>query len=346
MLQAGHGGIRAALGVLGAGLVLAPDLTTLSGHRLPTMGRNRLLPRLRSRNHEWLLRAARAGSAVVVAAITGGGVLAATHGKHSDELWKVALVAVAVLAVVGVAALLIGGVGAFLTRPVREDHGATLKASAQTLSQSLESGRACDYGSDGYRPDQAFCVHFKRLGERLAAWDAVAAAPAMSEHALDQQLDAMMAEREVTATEAEVSYNLQPIKSYARVVAMEHASGRLPEAPHFEWRGFTTAGHPDVPGPPYGVLMVNGSETDWISLTPLDGETEADWLARIEPYKQRVDDLLAAAHADALPCAEAVLTAQEGLREFARDSAPAILDALRLVQDREAPRIRHRCESC
>ena len=57
------------------------------------MERNTLLPRMRSRNHEWRLRAARAGGAVVVAAITGGGVLAATHGNHSDELWDVALVA-------------------------------------------------------------------------------------------------------------------------------------------------------------------------------------------------------------------------------------------------------------
>ena len=109
------------------------------------------------------------------------------------------------------------------------------------------------------------------LGERLATWDAVVAAPAVSQHALDQQLDAMMAERKVKATEAEVSYNVPAIKTYAHLVAMEQASGRLPEARHFEWTGFTTAGHPDVPGPPYGVLKVIGSATDWIPSRPSTG---------------------------------------------------------------------------
>lgn len=308
--------------------------------------RNRLLPRLRSRNHEWLLRTVRAGSAVIVLALTGGGVLAASHGKQASGLWEIALAGIVALAVLGIAALVVGGVGAFLTRPVSENHAATLKASALAVRRSLESSVACDYG-DGYKPDQAFCAHFRTLSKRLAAWDAVVAGPTVAERVLDQQLDAMMAEHKIPDVEAGVGYVVEPIKKYAYLVAMERANGRLLEAPHFEWRMFTTAGHQEIPGSPYGVLMVSGSNTDWISLRPLDSETEDDWLARAAPYRQRVDAFMAAAYERALPYAQAVLDAEQRLEDFKRGELPAILDALELICAREAPRARPRlCDSC
>jgi hypothetical protein len=55
---------------------------------------------------------------VVGTAISGGVLLAATHGDQ-DSLWKDMLVAIVVLAALGIATLLIGGVGAFLTRSLK-----------------------------------------------------------------------------------------------------------------------------------------------------------------------------------------------------------------------------------
>ncbi len=308
--------------------------------------RNGLLPRLRSRNHVWFLRAAGAGGAVVASMIAAGPLLAATHVKqHPRELWEIALIVVVGLAALGVAALVIGGVGAFLTRPVPPDHASTIKASAQALARSLESGKTCDYG-DSYKPDQAFCAHFPKLGERLMAWDELVAAPVIAAVALDRNLDALMAEHKVADGEADVGYNVPEIKKYARGLVMALARGQLQEAPHLEWAGFTTAGG-GAPGPPAGLLRTNGSMSDWISLTPLDGETASKWNDRAGLYRDRVDAVLGAVHESALPYAQAILDAEQRLEDFKRDELPAILDALQLVHAREAPRARpHRCESC
>jgi hypothetical protein len=309
---------------------------------------NPLLPQLRSRNHEWLLRAAQVGGAIVVGVgVPGGALLAATHPKYHSTAWTIALVVVVALAAVGIAALLVGGVGAFLTRPVPPEHADTLRASALALGRALESDRVCDYGN-AYKPDQAFRAHFPRLGERLAAWDTVVAAPAVSEQALDQRLDAIMAEHEVTAGQPEVIYNLPKIKRYAHTLAIERAHGRLLEPSQFVWGEATTAinaGDIEILGPPFGVRLPFSGE-DWITVTPLEGETKDDWLTRTEPYTQQVDAVMDATFASALPYAQAVLEAQERLREFKRDELPATLDALQLVQVREAPRVRHRCDSC
>lgn len=286
------------------------------------------------------------GSAVMLLAFTGGGVLAASHGKQASTLWEIALLGMVALAALGIAALVVGGIGAFLTRPVSENHAGTLKASALAVRQSLASGVACDYGQ-GYKPDQAFSAHFPVLSKRLAAWDAVVAGPTAAELALGQQIDAIMTEHKIPDVEAGVGYVVEPIERYAWTVAMERANGRLLEAPHFEWRIFTTAGHQEIPGSPYGVLTVGGSDTDWISLPPLDGETEDDWLARVTPYRRRVDAFMAATYERTLPCARAVLEAEQRLDDFKRDELPAVSDALELIRAREAPRARPRlCQSC
>jgi hypothetical protein len=126
---------------------------------------------------------------------------------------------------------------------------------------------------------------------------------------------------------------------------MEHANGRLLQPRQLAWAGFTTAGHPEILGPPFGVLKVVADQ-DWITLTPLDGETESEWNERAGKYNRRVDDLMATAYDSALPYARAVVEAEEQREDFKRDSLPAILEALQLVQAREAPRERHRCQSC
>lgn len=123
----------------------------------------RLLPTLRSKNHEWLLRAAYGGGAVVGAMIAAAAVLAATHGKHPRSPWEVALIVVVALAVLGVTALIAGGLGAFLTRPISPAHAEAIKATAGALITSHGAEEPSNYGG-GYKPDQAFHVHFKRLG--------------------------------------------------------------------------------------------------------------------------------------------------------------------------------------
>ena len=274
--------------------------------------------------------------------VAGGTALAQL--KHHTGLWTAALIFVLVLSIVAGLAVVIGGIGAFVTRPVPPDHAMTLRESAIDLAQSIEAGRPCNYG-DGYRPDQAFCAHFKKLGKRLAAWDVTVAGPTTAEQSLDHYLDALMAEHNVVAAKEATDpiFELTAIRDYGRTIAMLHAEGRLPEKPDLEWRGFTNAGQS---GPPFGALKLGESEADWISLAPLEDETVADWNARSEPYTERVDDVLAAAYVDALPHAKDVLTAQKRLEDFKRDELPTILGALQLVRMREAPRIRHGCESC
>jgi hypothetical protein len=291
-----------------------------------------------------LLRTAAVGGAIVGTAVAGGGVLAATHQRPGSELWKAALVAVVVLAVLGIALLLIGGAYAFLTRPVSDGHAAVLKASAVSLAQSLGSGKMCDHG-DGYRPGQAFRAHFPALGRELADWDEVVAAPDRTRHALDTYINSLMAERKMTGLELGVAYNVTEIKKYAAGLAMARAQGVVPEVPDLDWAGFSTAGG-NIPGPPEGKLRPNGSIADWISLEPLPGETGDEWRERAESYTQCVDAFVATVYADISPHGQAVLTAERRLEDFKRDRLPATLEALQLVQEREAPRVRHGCESC
>jgi len=249
-----------------------------------------------------------------------------------------------VLVALGVVLLLLGGVVAFVTRPVSDAHDAVLKASAAAVVASLEAGRAGDYGG-GHKPGQAFCAHFPTLGKHLADWDQAVAAPSGLEHALDVFIDSMMYEREMTGLELDVAYNVIEIKKYGHGLAMARARGVVKEPPQIEWAGYSTAGG-HVPGPPEGKLKPNGSIADWISLEPLDGETADEWSDRAGAYTQRVDAFVAAVYADMWTHAQAAVTAEQHFEDFKRDKLPAILDALQLVQEREAPRMRHGCDSC
>jgi hypothetical protein len=47
-----------------------------------------------------------------------------------------------------------------------------------------------------------------------------------------------------------------------------------------------------------------------------------------------------------LPYAQAVVAAKQKLEAFKQDELPTILAALQLIQLREAPRQRHKCEAC
>jgi hypothetical protein len=170
-------------------------------------------------------------------------------------------------------------------------------------------------------------------------------APATAEHALDQRLDAMMAGWGITNEEVIAGYNVPEIRKYAHALALARARGLAAEAPTFDWQGFTTAGG-HVPGPPEGKLKPAGSIADWISLTPLDGESVPEWNERADAYTQRVDAFIAAVFADAFSHAAAVVADEQRLDDFKRDELPAILDALHRIREREAPRVRHGCDSC
>ena len=281
---------------------------------------------------------------MVGTALAGGTILAAIREKPEGGLWKAAAAAMVVLVALGVVLLLIGGVAAFVTRPVSDAHDAVLKASAAAVAASLETGRACDYGG-GHKPGQAFCAHFPTLGKHLADWDDAVAAPSRSGRTLDNFIDAVMYERKMTGLELDVAYNVIEIKKYAYALATARARGVVREVPRLDWVGFGTVGG-DIPGPPEGKLMPNGSIADWISLEPLPGETADEWRDRADSYTQRVDAFVATIYVDALPRAQAVVTAEQRLEDFKRDRLPALLDGLQLVQEREAPRVRHRCESC
>jgi hypothetical protein len=303
--------------------------------------RDRLLPRLRSKNHEWLLRAAYGGGAVVTAMIAAGPLLAATHGKDGPtKLWDFALIAVVAIAVLGGAALLIGGISAFLTRPVRPDHAHAIGASALALERSLKAGNACDYG-DSYKPDQAFCAHFPKIGMRLTAWDEQITAPATVRESFDQHIDVLMAEHKMAMPD----YNIPEITKYMQMLlVMRHAHGDALTPAHFAWTGHSTAGHSELGA--WGTLQPYKDAADWISLTPLDGETEDEWLVRTKPLTNTADAFATAADANIMPYVEALADAEQHLEDFKRDELPAILDALQLVQAREAPRVRLQCKSC
>jgi hypothetical protein len=154
-----------------------------------------------------------------------------------------------------------------------------------------------------------------------------------------------MSERKITGLELDVAYNVIEIKKYAYALAMARARGVVRAPPHIEWAGYSTAGG-HIPGPPEGKLKPNGSIADWVSLEPLDGETADEWSDRASSYTQRVDAFVATIYVDAFSQSQVVLTAEQHLEGFKRDGLPAILDALQLVQEREAPRVRHGCESC
>jgi hypothetical protein len=319
------------------------EVALLSMRRLMFAGMSsqRLLPRLRSRNHPWLLRAAQIGGALVVAvAIPGATLLVATHPKHSSGLWAAGLIVVVVLVAIGAAVAIGAGVMAFLTRPAADEHTANLKSSALAVSRSLEAGDPCNYGN-GYRPEQAFRAHFGPLTKRLVVWDGRVGLLAEARTALEEHIDMVMAEHGI----AEPDFIVEVITPIVRKLAESHARGSAPNRPALVWDGFTTAGQPEIPGPPEGTLRPNGGG-GWISLPPEPGETIEDWHARARIYIDRVEAAVDALYVSSLPAAQAIVDAEQRVDAFRRDDHASVLAALELVQIREPPRIRHACESC
>ncbi len=285
--------------------------------------------------------------------LPGGALLAATHPAKHSTLWTIALMVVIAVTTGAAAVAVVAGIGAFVTQPVSDTHWAMLKASASSVAQSIESDQVCDFG-DGYRPDQAFRAHFPTLAKRLGAWDTTVQAPHTATQALHDHVDAAMAEAGITMppithpahVNTEPSHNPTPIRSYLLAVAMNCAEGRLQQVPRLTWRGFGGPGGVHGGGGPVGVFMPGTAADDWISVPPLDGESQDDWQARAQPYMDRVDALVATVYDSGLPYATAVLDARRQLQNFKQTDMPGILDALRLIGAREAPRRRHRCESC
>ena len=300
----------------------------------------RLLPVLRTRNYEWFLRAARVGGAMIALAVACAPVLAATPSK---PLWTTALVMVIVLGLLGAAAVAIGSAMAFLTRPVRESHAIALNESARTVVRHIESGMFVEYG-DGHRSKQAFRAHYKKLAGCLDAWDDLRLAGAEAQRVLGEHIEAAMLEHDLAVD----TYCWPRLMPFMRELAMDHARGEAPEPPHLEWQGFSSAetpGSPAIPGPPYGSINPVGDQ-EWISLPPREHETADQWRERARTHIERLERFVAVTHASAKTHGQVAVEAQQGVMTFKREQLPAILDALELLQDREAPRQRHRCGSC
>lgn len=312
--------------------------------RVPVAGTaaagGRLLPVLRTHNHEWFLRATRVGGAMIALAIACLPVLTASLSK---SLWITVLVMVILFGSLGAAGAVIGCAMAFLTRPVRENHAAALHETARIVERHIESGMFVEYG-DGQRSKQAFRAHYKKLAVCMDAWDDLRVAAGEAQRVLGEHIEAAMVEHELAVG----TYNWSRLLPVMRELAMDYARGEAPEPPRFEWRGFSSAvtpGSPAVPGPPYGSLGPVGDQ-EWISLPPGEHETTDQWRARARTHIERLERFIAATHASALPYGRAAVEAQQKVTSFKREQLPAILDALQLVQEREAPRALHRCESC
>lgn len=303
----------------------------------------------RSRYHPWFLRGATFGGGAMALAVALAAVVAATHPKphHPSAWWTAGLVAVVALAALGVIALAVGSVGAFLARPVRDNHADELRASAQVAKRGLTSG-FCGYGDDPDaskpKPRQsAFCAHFPRLAARLSAWDEVREAAAEAQRLLGVAIDDLMAAHEIAD-----GFNVDRIRGYMRGLAMERAHGRLHELPAIEWGWTTTAVEPgdlEIPGARVGGLGPDAS-TDWISLVPFDGETRAEWRGRAEPLIERFEAFRLTAWENTVSEAQVARDAAARVTVFQHDELPAVGRALDLVQKREAPRVRRKCEAC
>lgn len=314
---------------------------------------NELLRWSRSRWHRRLYRASALGGAFVVGiGLPGGALLAATHPMKHSALWTAALFVLIVITAVAAAVAVAAGVAASVTQPVSDSHWATLKASADRVHNSIRSDQVCDYGGD--RPAQAFGAHFPQLAERLGVWDATVRGPEVGTNALHEHVEAAMTNAGIRppqitvppTMDTEPSYNPPPIREYLLTVAMYRAEGRLQQAPRLTWRGFGGPGGVQGGGGPIGVFMPQGSQDNWISVPPRDGESQEEWQGRAQPHMDRVDALVTAIYESGLPYANAVLDAQRELRRFRRADTPTILDALELVQMREPPRERRGCKSC
>jgi hypothetical protein len=245
------------------------------------------------------------------------------------------IVAVALMFLVGC------GIGAVLTRPVRESHHTTLSETAQSLTRSLRE-TFNDYGDaagQAFRKD-AFRAHFPKLEDRLEAWDQMRLAAGDAQGVLSRHLDADMTERGIVPE----AYDTRTIKARAQADAIARAEGNASDHAPLEWEGYTTAGSNDT-GPPYGVLAPKG-ERDWITLPPVQGESKAEWEKRGAEATGRVDAFLHDGPASAEPRARAFIGARARVEARKRDEVPALREALRLIEEREAPRVRRRCESC
>jgi hypothetical protein len=301
-----------------------------------------LLPRIRSRNHLWWWRLATIGGATLIGlGVPGGVLLAATEPSGAGGVWKVLLIVCVVLAALACGAAIIGGVCAFITRPVDDEHGSRLKASAEALGGSLDR-LELDYGA-GYRAAAAFGAHFAKLGANLREWDRLRIEAGNAQAALGQHIEAAIDGRDIVA-----DLDLPLITGRLRGVALARAAGEVEELPSIEWGRATTAvdpGQETIPGPPYGVLNV-GPGGDWVGLPPLDGETRTAWSARADHVIDQLESTFLALFDSALPYAERATETTARVNAYKGDELPVVRDALELVQNREAPRRRHRCPQC
>jgi hypothetical protein len=307
-----------------------------------------LLPRVRTLDHLWWMRGSGVGGAIVLG-VGVSGAIALAGLKHHTTLWTAALVLVLGFTLAGAIVAVVCGVAAFVTRPVVPVHADNLRATASLLADSLTAGVSCNYGG-GYRPDQAFHAHFGRLGKHLSYWKDCLQARADANQLLEQGIhDAMKTHGIVNADDLgphDARFDLSVVTSRMRVLLHARAKDGDASPVSWEWTYHTTAGVTDSGRE--GALQEGGH--NWVFIVPAPAESATAWRTRADEAATTLNGFISAACAPATACAAAataVVAAETRIEDFERDRLPSILGALKLIELREAPRVRRRtCESC
>jgi hypothetical protein len=308
-----------------------------------------LLPRVRTLDHLWWMRGSGVGGAIVLG-VGVSGAIALAGLKHHTTLWTVALIVVLVLTLLGAIGAIICGVAAFVTRPVVPVHADNLRTTARLLAASLSAGDPCAYGST-YRPDQAFHAHYGRLADHLSYWDGCLQARLDAEQLLETRIGEAMQDHGIVNADDigshDAIFNLPVIRGQMRALLHGRAKRGDISPAGWKWTRNTTAGLTDD-GAQGGLQAPGGS--DWVFILPAPAETAAAWNARAGEVETTLAGFITATCASATPCAEAVaavIASEAQIEDFQHDRLPSILGALKLIELREAPRVRRRaCESC
>jgi hypothetical protein len=254
--------------------------------------------------------------AVAIAAI---GTLATQGEQHRSHLWfEVA----AVVALVGVVLVVVGWSGEHLTHkhPVTEAHAEVLRTSANFLLVSVVGrGGECDYGS-GHKPREAFQAHYPAIAPILDEWDALLKADILARGALKERVwDA--AKDVANATEGRWSLDSAHIAVHVTDSTQNRAKNDELDA------DFSLS----EPYPPWAIPLRD------------DGESAADWEARIERSIARVEAF--GRTSQDWPEAKAAAESYRHLEDFKASKRPPLVEALKLAEEDSAT-FEKRCPTC
>jgi hypothetical protein len=186
-------------------------------------------------------------------------------------------------------------------------------------------------------------AHYKWLGKRFDEWDGIVAERANTMQALRDHISSALDTHGLTAAP---EYNHPKIEAYLLAVVLRDAARENAPAPVIVWTSAHNIGAWGG-GSLFGVRKPERGD-DWVMLTPNDGESEADWLARGDPFVAEVTKFVAATYAAATPLAKAAFAADQRAENYKNDTLPAVHAAIRLTQEREPPRMLsgRRCKTC